>query len=272
MQHVVITTPRRFSLPPLREFWHAREIFYRFGMRDLTLRYRQTALGVTWVVIQPLMAAGIFAVVFGGVAELPSDGIPYFVFSFAGMLGWNAFSQVVSRSSGSLVANQALVSKVFFPRMLVPLSSILSVLVDFVVTFCLGVVLLAAFGINPGWPIVLLPVWILLLLLVASGLGLVASALMVKYRDVQYIVPVLIQMLLYASPIAYSLSAVPDRLRLLYDLNPLSWIFEAIRWSFLGLPAPPPWQIAAAVVVALVVFGAGVVIFQQMERAFADVI
>jgi lipopolysaccharide transport system permease protein len=270
--HTVITPPRRFSLPPWREFWHAREVFHRFGMRDITLRYRQTALGVSWVVIQPLLAAGIFALVFGGVADLPSDGIPYFLFSFAGMLGWNAFSQVIGRSSGSLVANQSLVSKVFFPRMLVPLSSIVSVLVDFVVALALGIALLVAFGINPGWPVLLVPVWILLLLMMASGVGLISSALMVKYRDVQYIVPFITQMLLYASPVAYSLSAVPDRLRWIYDINPLSWVFEGMRWSFLGLAAPPPWQMVAAVLTAVIVFVGGAVVFQQMERGFADVI
>jgi lipopolysaccharide transport system permease protein len=272
MARIVVTPPRRFSVPAWRELWEAREVFYRFGMRDITLRYRQTALGVSWVVIQPLMAAGIFAVVFGGVADLPSDGIPYFLFTFAGMLGWNAFSQVIGRASGSLVANQALVSKVFFPRMMVPLSSIVSVLIDFGVALGLGIALLFAFGINPGWPVLLVPMWILLLLMMAAGFGLVASALMVRYRDVQYIVPFATQMLLYASPIAYSLSAVPDRLRWLYDINPLSWVFEGMRWSFLGLPAPPSWQIVAAAGTAIAMFAGGVLVFQQMERGFADVI
>ncbi|KON74096.1 hypothetical protein M768_08300 [Cellulosimicrobium cellulans F16] len=272
MSQIVITPPGRFALPSVRELWEAREVLYRFGMRDVVLRYRQTAIGVLWVVLQPLAAAGIFSIVFGQVADLPSQGVPYFLFSYMSMLAWNLFNNVLTRAAPSLVGNQALVSKVFFPRMLVPLSTSLSVLLDFVVALALGAVLLVVNGINPGWPVLLLPLWALLLVLFASGLGLAASALMVKYRDVAYVLPWLTQILLYASPVAYSLEAVPDNLRWLFEANPITWYLELFRWSLLGLPAPDGWQVAAAAGAAVLVFLGGALWFQRFERQFADFI
>lgn len=272
MTRTIIRPPGRLNLPSWGELWRSRAVFFRFGQRDILLRYRQTAVGVAWVVIQPLMAAGIFAVVFGGIAQLPSGDLPYFLFSFAGLLGWNLFNNIVSRSAPSLVANQSLVSKVFFPRLLVPLSSIISVLLDFAVAFILFVILLFVFGVNPGWVLLLLPVWIVLTWLLASGLGLAAAAASVKYRDVGYLLPWIMQLLLYATPIAYSLDAVPENLRLFFELNPLTWLMEAYRWSLLGQPAPELWQILALIGASLLVAFGGLVVFQSMERGFADVI
>ena len=272
MTRTVITPPGRFALPAPRELWEAREVLYRFGIRDVLLRYRQTAIGVAWVVLQPLAAAGIFSIVFGQVADLPSGGLPYFLFAYMGMLGWNLFSGVVTRSAPSLVSNQALVSKVFFPRMLIPLSSMLSVMLDFVVAFALGIVLLFIYGVNPGWPILLLPIWTVLAVLLGAGIGLAASAIMVKYRDVGYMLPWVIQILLFASPVAYSLERVPANLQTLYSLNPITWMLEQFRYSLLGTPAPPSWQIVASVIVSIVVFLGGTLVFQKFERNFADVI
>lgn len=272
MDKIIITPPGRLSLPRIRELWEAREVLYRFGMRDILLRYRQTAVGVAWVLIQPLMAAGIFAIVFGQVADLPSDGIPYFLFSYVGLLAWNLFNGIVGRASPSLVGNQALISKVFFPRMLVPLSSALSVLLDFAVALALGVVLLVFYGIHPGWAVLFLPVWTALLVLLGSGVALAASAVMVKYRDVGYVLPWTMQILLYASPVAYSLQAVPENLTWIFTINPLTWLLEGFRFSLLGLAAPPAWQIVAAVVVCPSVFFLGTLVFQRFEREFADVI
>jgi lipopolysaccharide transport system permease protein len=272
MNRIVITPPGRISLPKLGQLWEAREVLYRFGARDITLRYRQTALGVVWVVLQPLLTAGVFTLVFGRVAKLPSGGVPYFIFSFAGLLAWNIFSGIVTRSSNSLVSNASLVSKVYFPRILVPLASAYSVLVDFLVSLALLVALLVAYGINPGWAVVLSPIWVVMVVLLSSGCGLISSSLMVRYRDVQYVVPFLLQFLLYASPVAYSVSAVPAKYRLFYDANPLSWILQEFRWSFLHQPAPPNWQIALSIVLPISVFLGGTFIFEQMERGFADVI
>ena len=268
----VITPPGRFSLPRWSELWEAREVAYRFAQRDVLLRYRQTAVGVAWVVLQPLASAGIFAIVFGQVADLSSDGVPYFVFSYMGMLAWNLFNNVLGRSAPSLVSNQSLVSKVFFPRMIVPLSSAASVLLDFFVALVLGVVLLVVYGINPGWPVLLVPVWVVLVVLFSAGLGLAASALQVKYRDVGYILPWLTQILLYASPVAYAVSEVPDNLRGLFNANPLTWMLGMFRWSLLGLDQPPLWQIGGFAIAAVVVFYVGALFFQSWERNFADVI
>lgn len=272
MPRTVITPPKGFGLPSWRELWEAREVFWRFGTRDIVLRYRQTVVGVAWVILQPLAAAGIFGILFGRVADFPSDGIPYFVFSFAGLLGWNLLSNIIARASASLVANQALVSKVFFPRLLVPLSTALSVLLDFAVAFALFVVLLFAFGVTPGWAILLLPVWILAAIAIAMGVGIAAASMMVKYRDVGYVLPWVVQTLFFATPVAYSLSAVPHDLAWLYAANPLTWLMEVFRWSLLGLDAPPLWQIGALGLTAIVVFFGGVLVFQKLERGFADVI
>jgi lipopolysaccharide transport system permease protein len=271
-QPIVITPPGRLRLPSVTQLWEAREIFTRFGRRDITLRYRQTALGVIWVVLQPLLAAGIFTLVFGGVARLPTGGVPYFAFSFAGMLAWNLFSGIISRSAPALVSSQALISRVFFPRIMVPLSTTCSVLVDFAVSSCMMIVLLVVYRINPGWPIVLTPIWVISALLLGVGIGTACSALMVRFRDIQYIVPVVLQLLLYATPVAYSVDAVPDRYRLFFDLSPLAWILQDFHWSLLGSARPPVWQMAGSVGVAILVFFAGTVVFEQMERGFADVI
>ena len=273
MHRTIITPPGRYNWPDWSEVWAAREIFYRFGQKDILLRYRQTAVGVAWVFIQPLVSAGVFTIVFGGIAQLPSGDVPYFIFAFAGQLGWNLFNSTINRAAGSLVSNQNLVSKVFFPRLIVPLSGLISILLDFVIGFGLFVVLLFVFGINPGWPILTLPFWVLVTIFLAMGIGLAASAWMVKYRDVAYFLPWFLQVLMYASPIAYSMEAVEDRgLTWLFNLNPITWLMEAYRWALLGQSAPEMWQVLALVGAAVVSSLIGLLIFQNTERQFADVI
>ncbi|MDE9364300.1 ABC transporter permease [Luteipulveratus sp. YIM 133132] len=271
-RRIVISAPGRFRLPAPRTLWEAREVLWRFGLRDITLRYRQTFLGVIWVVLQPALTAGIFTLVFGKVANLDSGGVPYFVFSFVGMTAWNVFNGVATRAAPSLVANSALVSKVFFPRVLVPLSTACSVVVDLAVSLVMAVGLLFAYGINPGWAVLTAPVWLLMLMLLGAGLGVAASALMVRYRDVGYILPFALQALLYISPIAYALSAVPAKYEIFYQVNPLSWLLQCVRWSLLGQPMPPWWQIGGSVAASVGAFLLGVLVFEQLEREFADVI
>ncbi|MGI8457555.1 MAG: ABC transporter permease [Propionibacteriaceae bacterium] len=268
----VITPPGRLNLPPFRELWVSREVLYRFAQRDLILRYRQTVVGVAWVLIQPLAGAGVFTLVFGSVAGLSSDGTPYFLFSLSGLLAWTLFSSIATRAAGTLVANQALVSKVFFPRLLVPLSAVAAAAVDFVVGLALAIVLLFVYGINPGFSVLMLPLWILLILMLAAGLGIAASAVMVRYRDVVYVMPWVFQVLLYASPVAYALTSVPDRLRWLFEANPITWFLEAFRWSLIGSAPPAGWQIVGLVILAPAVLVGGVLVFQRLEREFADVI
>ncbi len=272
MKPTVILPPTRLALPRWRELWDAREVALRFGQRDVVLRYRQTAIGVIWVLLQPLAAAGIFSIIFGSVAQLPTGGIPYFLFSFISMLAWTLFSSVVTRAAPSLVANQALVSKVFFPRMLVPLSTVLSALLDFAVALVLGIVLLFVYRVNPGWPALLLPVWVLLFVLLGLGIGLAAAAWTVRYRDVQFVLPWLMQIALFATPVAYSIDAVPADLAWVFNANPVSWLMECFRFSMLGTPAPATWQIVGAFIVCPVVFFLGTLVFQRNERTFADLI
>lgn len=270
--HTVIGPPGPLHLPRWSELWEAREVLWRFGQRDILLRYRQTLIGVAWVILQPIVTAGVFALVFGRVAQLPTGGIPYFLFGYVGTLLWTVFASTVNRAAGSLVSNQALVSKVFFPRLLVPLSTCVSVLVDFLVALVIGFGLLWWFGVWPGWAILTIPVWVTLCVALAMGIGLAAAAIMVRYRDVVYVLPWAVQTLLYASPVAYSLEAVPDAVRPYLLANPLTWVLEGMRWAMLGSAAPPVWQIVGAVVVSGLVLFAGLLVFQRYEREFADLI
>ncbi len=209
MATIVITPPKKFAIPKVSELWEAREVLYRFGARDVTLRYRQTLLGVVWVVLQPLLTALVFVLVFSKVAHLHYGGSTPIVFIFAGVSAWNLFSGIITRAQGSLVSNRDLVSKVFFPRMLVPLAVVYSCLVDFLVSIAFLVVLMVIYGVNPGVAVVLAPVWTFMIILLASGVGLVTSALTVRFRDVNYFVPFFLQFLLFASPIAYAIQKCP---------------------------------------------------------------
>jgi lipopolysaccharide transport system permease protein len=270
--HTVIAPPKRWAIVNVREVWAFRDLLRQFVIRDLKLRYRQTALGVIWVVLQPLLAAGVFSFVFGRVAGLDADGTPYFVFAYAGMLGWNAFSSTLTKVSGSLVGNAQLISKVFFPRLVLPLSTIGSTLVDVGVALAMLVVVCAVGGVAPSLALVTLPFWLLLIFVLGAGLGLAASALMVSYRDVGYVLPVATQILLYASPVAYALSKVPDSARVWFDANPLTGILEGLRWSLIDTAAPSRGLVLWSTVCAAVVFVWGAGVFGRMERRFADVI
>lgn len=269
---LIIVPPGRLPIPNLRGLLTGREVLYSFVRRDITLRYRQTALGIIWVVMQPLLTALVFALVFGQVAKLPSGGVPYVIFSFAGLLAWNMFNTVLTRGSQSLIQNAGLVSKIYFPRMLVPMSVCGSALLDFAVSLAFLVVLMTAMGVVPSFAILLLPVWTVLVLLLATGIGFFTSALSVRYRDMNYVVPFFMQFLLYASPVAYSASAVPSKYRLLYDINPLNWLLTEFRSSLLNLPAPSTWEVVASVLLPVAVFVAGALYFERRERSFADFI
>lgn len=271
---LTIRPPSRWSALRLGEAWQFRDLLFSLAGRDVKLRYKQTALGAAWVLLQPLMAAGIFSFVFGKVARLSSGSVPYFLFSYAGLLAWNVFNTTLIKSSTSLIGNAQLISKVYFPRMILPFSTVPSALIDFAVALALMAVLMPAYGVLPSLGILLLPLWLFLILLLSAGVGLITSALTVSYRDVQYILPVLTQFLLYASPVAYAVGQVPQRLRPFYFLNPLSGLLEAFRWSLLGsaggaLHLPSLCYSAA---LALAAFIVGMLSFKQMERRFADVI
>lgn len=274
--HLTIRPSGRWAALNLREVWQFRDLLMTLAMRDVKLRYRQTAIGAAWVILQPLISALIFFVIFTRIAQLPTAGVPAFAFIFSGQLAWNAFANTLTKSSGSLVGNAHLVSKVFFPRLVLPLSTVFSTLIDFGVAFVMMVILMFGYHIVPSWSLLLLPVWLLLLLLLAMGVGLVAAAANVQYRDVGYVLPVVIQFLQYASPVAYATSVVHKlgHWSFLYFLNPLASLLEAFRWSLFGLGHNAvhwPFLVYSSVL-SVFVFVAGAFQFKKMEKRFADVI
>lgn len=264
---------RRRWVPDLSEFYRYRQLVFLLGRRDITVRYRQTVLGSLWIFAGPLISAGLFSFVFGRVANLESGGIPYFVFSYAGLLGWNVFSGTLSGASTSLTNNTSLLTKIYFPHLIIPLSTLASVLVNTGVSFCVMLFLLLVSGVGISVQIVLLPFWLFLAMTLAMGLSLAFTSLSVSYRDVNYLTPLLTQLLLFLSPVAYSLDAVPPDLRTLYLLNPIATIVEGCRWSLLGTSfVPPAWALAYTIVLTFGVFVGGLLIFSRREGIVADVI
>jgi len=256
----------------LHELWTYRELLYFLIWRDVKVRYKQTVIGAAWAVLQPLSAMVLFTVVFSMFAKIPSDGLPYPVFAYVALLPWNFFSSALNRSGSSIVGQASLISKVYFPRLIVPLSATLSGIVDFAIAFVLLIGMMVWFGLVPTWKLVTLPLFLLLALLTALAIGLWMSALNVRYRDVGHTIPFLTQFWMFASPVAYPISVVPEKWRLLYSLNPLVGVIEGFRWALLGTASPDFATIGvSAFVVSLLLFG-GAVYFKRMERTFADVV
>lgn len=252
--------------------WEYRELGYILVWRDITVRYKQTAIGVAWVLLQPLLMMLIFTAVFGKMAKVPSDGIWYPAFSLTGLLPWIYFSQAVSRAGESVVANANMVRKIYFPRLWLPLATVISPLVDFALSMLLLFGLLSYAGIPLTWKVSTLPVFILLAMLTALGLCLFTSALHAKYRDVGHAIPFVIQIWMYLTPIVYPASLVPDQWRWLYGLNPLVGVIEGFRWALLGQTAPDPVVMVESIVVLFAVIMAGLVYFRRIERQFADIV
>ena len=266
------STTRRTALD-LGELWRYRDLWLTLALRDVKLRYRQTALGVAWVVLLPLLASGIFTLVFGVVAGLPSDGSPYFLFVFAGYLGWNAFQNTLQRCGISLIGNTALVTKVYFPRIILPAASVLASLLDFAIGVVLLELVLLVRGEAPSIAsLAMIPLFMLLLQLVALGAWFISAALSVKFRDVQYVVPFLIQLLLYASPVAYGITAVPRPLRRFYLLNPIAPLLDGLRSVLLGRGDVHWVAIGASALASMTLLAAGTLFFLYQDRQYADVI
>lgn len=269
---VVIRPTSGWAALNLRELWQYRDLLMILAGRDVKLRYKQTALGVVWVVLQPLIAAVIFAVIFGMFAKLPSDGLPYLLFVFCGLLPWNYFSGALQRAGNSLITDARLISKVYFPRLLIPLASTLAVLIDFAVTLGVLVVLMVIYQVAPTWRILTLPFFLIVTTLTATGVSLWLSALNVKYRDFMYAMPFLIQVWMFASPVVYAASIVPEQWRSLYSLNPAVGFIEGFRWALLGESALGIDMILSTVVFSLLIFVSGAFFFRRVERGFADVV
>jgi lipopolysaccharide transport system permease protein len=267
-----IEPPKGWASIGLRELWDYRELLYFLTWRDVKVRYKQTALGAAWAIIQPLFMMLVFSLFFGRLAKIPSDGIPYPIFTFCALLPWQLFAHALTESSNSLVANERLITKVYFPRLVVPIAAVLGGLVDFAVAFAILLVMMLYYGIVPTWAIVTLPGFILLAVMTALGVGLWLSALNVKYRDVRYTINFLIQFWLFATPVAYPSSLVPEKWRALYGLNPMAGVVEGFRWALLGKQQAPGAMLWVSVAVVILILIGGLFYFRRMEQEFADVV
>lgn len=270
--HTVIEPPKGWAALQLSEVWKFRELLFFLTWRDIKVRYKQTALGAAWAILQPVFTMVVFSIIFGNLAKLPSDGIPYPIFTFTALLPWQLFAFALTQSSNSLVGEQKLISKVYFPRLVVPLSSVLAGVVDFGIAFLVLIGLMVYFGVGLTSTILLLPVFLLLALTSALAIGLWLSAMNVKYRDIRYVVPFLTQFWMYATPIAYSSSLIPENLLWLYSLNPMTGVVEGFRWAILGKSSLDVFSlcISAGMVVALLI--GGLYYFKRMESSFADIL
>ncbi len=254
------------------ELWEYRELGYVLIWRDITVRYKQTAIGIAWVLLQPLIAMLIFTAVFGKMAKMPSDGVWYPVFSLTALLPWMYFSQAVTRAGESVVQNSRIVGKIYFPRLWLPLATVVSPLVDFALSLVLLFGLLIYAGMPFTWKVITLPAFILLAMFTAMGLCFFTSALHVKYRDVGHAIPFVMQIWMYLTPIVYPVSLVPDQWKWLYGLNPMVGVVEGFRWALLGQTSPDPVVMIESIVMLCAVIAAGLVYFRKMERQFSDII
>jgi len=273
---VVIEPLRGLAALRLRDVWEYRELLYFLVWRDVKVRYKQTILGVLWVVLQPLVSMAIFTVLFGILLKVPSGDVPYPVFAFAGLLPWQYFAEALRRSSASVVNQAHLITKVYFPRLVIPLSGVFSSLVDFAISFVVLIGVMVLYRVAPTWAVFLLPLFILLAMVTALGFGMWLSALNVRYRDVNYLVPFLIQIWMYATPVVYGTSLVPERYRFLLSLNPMTGVVQGFRWALLGQSLEeaefslPLFLVSIGI--SLVVFLTGLYFFRTTERTFADIV
>ena len=269
---VVIEPSRGWAPIRLRELWDYRELLYFLTWRDIKVRYKQTVLGAAWAIIQPFFTMVVFSLFFGRLANMPSDGIPYPIFSYAALVPWTFFAHGLSQSSNSLVGSANLIRKVYFPRLVVPIASVVSGVVDFVLAFVILLGMMLYFGIVPTINVIWLPLLLLLSFVTAMGVGLWLSAMNVQFRDVRYAVPFLTQFWLFATPVAYSSSLLPQPWRTLYGLNPMVGVVEGFRWALLGAETAPGPIILISALVAVGLMVSGAFYFRRVEKTFADVV
>lgn len=272
LERTVIEPTRGWAALKLAELWRYRELIYYLTWRDIKVRYKQTGLGVAWAILQPVTQMIIFTVIFGRVARLPSEGIPYPIFTFSALLPWTYFSYVLQQSGGSLVGNASMISKIYFPRLVLPTSSALSGLMDFCIAFTVLIGMMVYYHVHPHVTMLLLPLFLLLAVVTALGVGIWLSALSVEYRDVKYILPVLTQLWMFASPVAYSARLVKGKMAILYALNPMSGVIQGFRWALLGAGRPPGVSLILPAAIAVIILVSGLFYFRRMEQTFADVV
>lgn len=272
--HELVIEAGRTEQQYWRDLWHFRELFYILAWRDIVVRYKQTVIGIAWAVIRPFVTVVVFTLVFNRIAKLEAPaGVPYALFVSAAMMPWQFFASALSEASGSLLNNSSLISKIYFPRLIVPAGSVITSLMDFLITLVMLALLMLWYGFLPDWRVLTLPLFMLLAFLAAFGAGLLLCALNVKYRDFRYVVPFIVQFGVYLSPVGFSSEKVPAYLRWLYDLNPMVGVLEGFRWACLRGAVPlEPWSLSCSVLVTLLLCLAGVWYFRRTERTFADVI
>jgi lipopolysaccharide transport system permease protein len=271
--HELIIEPGRTERQYWKDIWRYRELFYFLAWRDILIRYKQTVVGVAWAVIRPLLAMVVLTVVFGRLAKMPSDGVPYPILVFCGLLPWQFFSTALAESGNSLVTNASMISKVYFPRLVVPASSVITSLADLVISAGLMALMMVMYRYAPGPRVFLLPLFVVLAFAAAFGAGIWISALMVRYRDFRFIVPFVVQFGLYISPVGFSSSVVPEQWRLLYSLNPVVGVIDGFRWAILGGENNLYWPgFLLSVAVVFIVIASGLHYFRKTEKTFADVI
>jgi lipopolysaccharide transport system permease protein len=256
----------------LKELYAYRELLYFLIWRDIKVRYKQTALGAAWAIIQPFFTMVVFSLFFGRLAKIQSDGLPYPVFAYAALVPWTFFAQGLSQASDSLVGSANLIRKVYFPRLAIPVGTVVSGMVDFLLAFLVLLLLMLYYGVTPGWHVLWLPLLLVLALVTALGVGLWLSALNVKFRDVKYVVPFVTQFWMFVTPIAYPSSLLPPEWRPVYALNPMVGVVEGFRWALLGTDTAPGPMMAVSATVALVLLVSGAFVFRRMEKSFADVV
>ena len=268
----VIEASSGWRLIDWRELWRYRDLFYFLVWRNVKVRYAQSILGIGWAVIRPVFSMIVFSIVFGRLAKVSSDGVPYAIFSYAALVPWTYFSSALTGASGSLVGASGMISKVYFPRLIIPLTTVLSNLVDFAIALLILFGLMVWFGMQPTIWALLLPLLVLLMMLTATGLGMWLTALAIQYRDVNYGLSFAVQLLMYAAPVVYPASSIPQQYRWLYGLNPMAGVIEGFRSALLGTN-PMPWDLLLpGTIVAIIVFIGGALYFRRMERIFADVV
>jgi lipopolysaccharide transport system permease protein len=256
----------------LNRLWEYRELLFFLVWRDLKVRYKQTALGVAWAVLQPLATMAVFSVIFGRLAKIPSEGVPYPIFAYCALVPWQLFAFALTESSNSMVQNQYLISKIYFPRLIVPLTPVFTAMVDFLFAFALLIGMMLVYGVVPKVTILLLPVFLALAVLTSFAAGVWLSALTAEYRDIRYTVPFLVQFWMFATPIAYPGNLVPEKWRILYGLNPMTSVVEGFRWVLLGTPAPPLMPMIASGLAVMAIVCSGILYFRRLESTFADVL
>lgn len=269
---IVINAQIPFCYIDFKELFYFRWVFFMLVLRDIKLRYKQTFLGITWVVLQPLLTALLFTVVFGMMIKLPSDGVPYVVFAFCGLIPWLVFSQSLQRAHTSLIGESRLITKVYFPRIFIPLASTFGVVIDFAICLLLAIILMGFYGLLPSLNLLFLPVCTLVLFVFSTGVNLFFSSVNVYYRDFKHIVPFLVQLWMYASPLVYSGNMIPKKYHFIYSLNPVAGIIDAFRWSLLGLHSFPTYSFTVATIASLVLIIFGTLVFRKIEHYFADII